>query len=70
MVKSVWGVYTYYWSDQSDDTRLLGVAIAIFSRLQSFAFGVTPVDEHMMLKVEAHFELHISCCRIHSYRDV
>ncbi len=41
--------YTYYWSGQSDGAHCKGVAIAIYTRLQSSVIGVTPVDECVML---------------------
>ncbi len=50
------GGYTYYWSGRSDGTRLGGVVIYIFSRLQSSVVGVTPVDERIMVLRLKHIQ--------------
>ncbi len=39
----------YYWSGRGDGAHLEGVAVGIYSELQSSVIGVTPVNECIML---------------------
>ncbi len=50
MARLAVGGYTvlYYWSCMIDGTHLMGVAVAISSRLQSSVVEVALVDERIM----------------------